>query len=217
MAMTHPLTLGLSTQVSEHVGTKSKAACRSHYFATYINVPTAPLPDFTNCGRNLQPAAEAPVEPSEVVGAGGAAGVAGAAGPAVSQRTFPKAGEPGAPAVEKTQTQTKVGGNSSDLTGYHAKRNEFDPDYDNDAELPLAEMDFSPNDTAEEHALKARMLMIYNERLNERARRKQFILERGLLNVKRLQVSGASIRYAPLRCLWRYAPLRCLWRYAPLR
>jgi transcriptional adapter 2-alpha len=65
-------------------------------------------------------------------------------------------------------------------------------DYDNDAELPLAEMDFGPNDTPEEHALKSRMLMIYNERLSERARRKQFILERGLLNFKRLQVKLLS-------------------------
>jgi hypothetical protein len=30
--------------VSEHVGTKSKDACRDHYFATYIDVPTFPLP-----------------------------------------------------------------------------------------------------------------------------------------------------------------------------
>ena len=58
---------------------------------------------------------------------------------------------------------------------YHAKRNEFDPDYDAEAELPLAEMEFAKGDAAlhpEEHALKCRMLMIYNERLNERARRK---------------------------------------------
>ena len=45
-------------------------------------------------------------------------------------------------------------------------------EYDNDAELPLAEMDFGPGDTPEEYAIKARMLLIYNERLNERARRK---------------------------------------------
>eukprot|EP00854_Cymbomonas_tetramitiformis_P000618 gene618-1044_t len=133
--------LGNWTEVAEHVGTKTKAACRSHYFSTYINVPTAPLPDLENAG---------------------------------SQRLQ------GAP-------ETKVGPNSSDITGYHAKRNEFDPEYDNDAEIPLAEMEFGPNDTPEEYALKVRMLNIYNDRLAERARRKQFILERGLLNVKRLQ------------------------------
>jgi transcriptional adapter 2-alpha len=88
--------------------------------------------------------------------------------------------------------ETKVGGNSSDITGYHAKRNEFDPDYDAEAELPLAEMDFAKGEqesNPEEYALKCRMLMIYNERLNERARRKQFILERGLLNVKKMQAA----------------------------
>jgi len=53
-------------------------------------------------------------------------------------------------------------------------------------------MDFAKGEqesNPEEYALKCRMLMIYNERLNERARRKQFILERGLLNVKKMQAA----------------------------
>lgn len=33
------------------MGTKSKAMCRTHYFAVYVNVPTAPLPDLANMGR----------------------------------------------------------------------------------------------------------------------------------------------------------------------
>ena len=74
-----------------------------------------------------------------------------------------------------------------EITGYNVKRNEFDPDYDIDAELPLAEMEFRENDTEEDVKMKLRMIEIYNSRLQERARRKQFILERNLLNVKRQQ------------------------------
>lgn len=171
--------LGNWTEVAEHVGTKTKAACRSHYFSTYINVPTAPLPDLENAGsQRLQDAQGAAADGAAVSVGGSDAGRE----PVVSERTFnfQKVKPEGAP-------ETKVGPNSSDITGYHAKRNEFDPEYDNDAEIPLAEMEFGPNDTPEEYALKVRMLNIYNDRLAERARRKQFILERGLLNVKRLQ------------------------------
>lgn len=66
-------------------------------------------------------------------------------------------------------------------SGYNPKRQEFDPEYDNDAELPLAEMEFKDNDSETDHELKLRMLRIYLSRLNERKRRKDFILERDLL------------------------------------
>ena len=84
-------------------------------------------------------------------------------------------------------TEMKTDGNMQELTGYNVKRNEFDPEYDMDAELPLAEMEFRENDTEEDVQMKLRMIEIYNSRLQERARRKQFILERELLNVKRQQ------------------------------
>ena len=39
--------LGNWTEVSEHVGTKSKQRCHAHYFDVYVNSPTTPLPDMT--------------------------------------------------------------------------------------------------------------------------------------------------------------------------
>lgn len=68
-----------------------------------------------------------------------------------------------------------------DLSGYNAKRQEFDPEYDNDAEQLLAEMEFKEADGEEERELKLRVLRIYSKRLDERKRRKDFILERNLL------------------------------------
>jgi transcriptional adapter 2-alpha len=44
-----------------------------------------------------------------------------------------------------------------------------------------------PYDTELDKQLKLRMLQIYNDRLAERAKRKAFIIDRGLLNVKRQQ------------------------------
>ena len=49
-------------------------------------------------------------------------------------------------------------------SGYNPKRQEFDPEYDNDAELPLAEMEFKDNDSETDHELKLRMLRIYLSR-----------------------------------------------------
>lgn len=58
----------------------------------------------------------------------------------------------------------KAGLNGADQTGYNAKRQEFDPEYDNDAELPLADMEFKDNDTETDRELKLRMLRIYSSR-----------------------------------------------------
>lgn len=68
-----------------------------------------------------------------------------------------------------------------ELSGYNPKRQEFDPEYDNDAEQLLADMEFKDADTEEERELKLRVLRIYSKRLDERKNRKDFILERNLL------------------------------------
>ncbi|WOL07682.1 transcriptional adapter ADA2 isoform X2 [Canna indica] len=66
-------------------------------------------------------------------------------------------------------------------SGYNYKRQEFDPEYDNDAEQALADMEFKENDSETERELKLRVLHIYLSRLDERKRRKEFILERNLI------------------------------------
>ncbi|XP_015900773.1 transcriptional adapter ADA2 isoform X2 [Ziziphus jujuba] len=68
-----------------------------------------------------------------------------------------------------------------ELSGYNFKRQEFEIEYDNDAEQLLADMDFKDSDTSAERELKLRVLHIYSKRLDERKRRKDFILERNLL------------------------------------
>ena len=53
-----------------------------------------------------------------------------------------------------------------------------------DAELLLADMEFKEDDTAENIELKNSVIELYNARLDERNRRKKFVIERGLLNLK---------------------------------
>lgn len=138
------------------------------------------------------------------------------------------------------------GGTYSELTGYNAKRHEFEPEYDQDAELLIAELEFKEDDTEvsqplsqasaevslsifctalfdhapclmncllqglmhalglhtfyacltsnvcvkEDKAEKLRVVEVYNARLSGRERRRNFIRDRGLLNVKRMQVQS---------------------------
>ena len=97
-------------------------------------------------------------------------------------------------------------------TGYHIKRNEFDPEYDHEAESIISELDFPEDESAEERQAKLRLIEIYNKRLDERQRRKDFALSRGLVNVKRQ--SAIDRRRAPgerellgrLRVVARYLP-----------
>ncbi|CAM8949951.1 unnamed protein product [Rhodiola kirilowii] len=70
---------------------------------------------------------------------------------------------------------------ATEVNGYNFKRQEFEVEYDNDAEQLLTDMEFKETDTAVEKELKLRVLHIYWKRLDERKRRKEFVLERGLL------------------------------------
>jgi len=56
-----------------------------------------------------------------------------------------------------------------------------------DAELLLADMEFFEEDTEESIKLKNSVIELYNARLDERIRRKKFVIERGLLDLKRQQ------------------------------
>ncbi|XP_077222100.1 transcriptional adapter ADA2-like [Tasmannia lanceolata] len=98
----------------------------------------------------------------------------------------------GLAAAKDSQMDRSVGGKKpkcfgdngpsmGELSGYNSKRQEFDPEYDNEAEQPLAEMEFNDNDSETYRQLKLRVLHIYSSRLDERKRRKDFILERNLL------------------------------------
>ncbi|XP_058211174.1 transcriptional adapter ADA2-like isoform X1 [Rhododendron vialii] len=82
---------------------------------------------------------------------------------------------------KKPRISGDEGPSMAELSGYNAKRQEFEVEYDNDAEQLLADMEFKEMDTEAERELKLRVLRIYSKRLDERKRRKDFILERNLL------------------------------------
>lgn len=67
-------------------------------------------------------------------------------------------------AQEDRSALGKNGTSLLDTSGYNPKRQEFDIEYDNDAEQLLAEMEFKDTDTEDERELKLRILRIYSKR-----------------------------------------------------
>lgn len=63
---------------------------------------------------------------------------------------------------------------ASEILGYWPKREEFDIEFLNDAELEIAELEFLDDDTENERNLKLNVLKIYNAQLEERDKRKKY-------------------------------------------
>ena len=174
------------TAVADHVGTKTKTQCHQHYVEHYVNSPAAPMPRFDHViGKDGVLAAQSAQDGAQA--APGGEGGASAAAQALATGLAEEVARQAALASFARPLDARVEGNVVEVTGFNAKRQEFETEYDNDAELPLADLDFRRDDTPEERALKLRMVEVYNARLDERQRRKQFILDRGLLNIKKLQ------------------------------
>ena len=75
----------------------------------------------------------------------------------------------------------------SELAGYMPRREDFDFEHDNDAELLIADMEFSADDSKEDKDLKVEVIKIFNSKLDERQKRKDFILKRKLTNYRENQ------------------------------
>ncbi|KAL5838852.1 hypothetical protein ACOSQ3_016021 [Xanthoceras sorbifolium] len=189
-------------EVAEHVGTKTKELCIDHYTNVYMKSPFFPLPDMSHVvGKNkkellamakghaedkkgtsmlaeLTLKEESHFSPSRVkIEEPHKGGPSGRLVSGVNADPQPERISKG----KKPISSETEGPSLVELSGYNSKRQEFDPEYDNDAEQMLAEMEFKDTDTEDERELKLRMLCIYSKRLDERKRRKDFILERNLL------------------------------------
>jgi transcriptional adapter 2-alpha len=66
-----------------------------------------------------------------------------------------------------------------EATGYLKFRDEFDPEYDAEAELPIADLEFNADDAPHVRKAKLHMLELYAERLVERERRREVIKAKG--------------------------------------
>lgn len=165
--------MGNWKDIAEHVTTKSEKKCETHYMGAYLSTSDL-LPRFL---ADHEPLLHEPllVDEPKPSGAGTVATTAGSTSVGASTpSTTPIIGLP--PTIP-----------GSELAGYMPLRGDFDVEYDNEAELILADMEFAVDDHPTERELKLKVIEIYNAKLDERERRKRFVIERGLLDYKRHQ------------------------------
>ncbi|KAF1317240.1 Tryptophan biosynthesis protein trp1, partial [Globisporangium splendens] len=163
--------MGNWKDIAEHVGTKSEKKCEAHYMGAYLSTIDL-MPRFLD-----DPEAPNATEEKKVAAANGA----------IQPTTASDAIAPATPATGAAAALSANPG--SELAGYMPLRGDFDVEYDNEAELILADMEFSEDDHPTERELKLKVIEIYNSKLDERERRKRFVIERGMLDYKRHQQS----------------------------
>nr|CCA23969.1 transcriptional adapter 2alpha putative [Albugo laibachii Nc14] len=173
--------MGNWKDIADYIGTKSEKKCEAHYLNAYLSQEDQ-LPQFIDdtCGSQqvelvVQDESEDAVDPSVEV-------------EAPSTPTKRMKNYQGSKEVRSTTGTTPVKQMvGTELAGYMPLRGDFDVEYDNDAEVILSDMEFAEDDTPTERELKLKVIEIYNSKLDERARRKQFVIEHGLLDYKKHQ------------------------------
>ena len=183
--------MGNWSDVADHVGSKNKTQCETHYDQVYCsNAQLLPDPAKALTRRSQHTKQEGDSADAEggVKIEGGkdaknaAASAVGSSSSAVALPASSTSGKPIAKAHAVTKPKPKSG--LGHLVGFTPNRGDFDTEYENDAELVLADMEFKDEDTKWERDLKLKVLEIYNSRLDARMERKKFILERNLLERK---------------------------------
>jgi hypothetical protein len=94
-------------------------------------------------------------------------------------------GQIGSPTVLPPRPEDSIHLPGSELAGYMPRRGDFDVEWGNDAEQALADMEFTRDDTPQEKQLKLQVLEIYCQKLDEREKRKNFILSRHLYDYRK--------------------------------
>lgn len=91
----------------------------------------------------------------------------------------------GAPTVYPPRPEDAAYLPGAELAGYMPRRGDLDIEWDNTAENSIADMEFSRTDTPQERQLKLQVLDIYCRKLDEREKRKNFILTRHLYDYRK--------------------------------
>ncbi|KAJ3035295.1 Transcriptional adapter ada2, partial [Rhizophlyctis rosea] len=81
------------------------------------------------------------------------------------------------PKVPRPPSSTPV---NSEIVGFMPGRQEFETEYENEAEQHVKDMEFTDMDTEEDRNLKTAMLSVYNTILERRKERKDLVFDRGL-------------------------------------
>ena len=172
--------------IAEYMGTgKSVKQLEEHYWETYMGTHGRCLPhkmittDRTNAKEVplVHPVMEIPVQCGEDWSYTSGESVIRDDGKSAYAKQKDRA--------EIQQRLESLPGN--DLPGFIPLREDFDIEHENDAELLLADMEFTEEDHPSERELKLQVINIYNKKLESRNKRKRYAIDRGLVDFKKQQ------------------------------
>ncbi len=199
------------TDISENIGTKARLECEAHYYNFYYKAKDDFLPSnkdciisssstgganmnvnmspnnnsnqsFSNTSINLRKLEEnRELEQREIKKLSQSVGKI----PEFTTNKDNKNNRSRSLAKNRNRKDQTAITSASEILGYWPKREEFDIEFLNDAELEIAELEFMDDDTEEERELKMNVLRVYNSKLDGREKRKKFVIERNLLDIKR--------------------------------
>ena len=95
--------------------------------------------------------------------------------------------KPGGPKVLPPRAEDVKKLPGAELAGFMPRRGDFDIEWDHDADKLLEDMEFLPTDTVDDREIKIKVIEIYNSRLDEREKRKQFLIDHDLLDYRKKQ------------------------------
>jgi len=180
--------LGNWKDISEKVESKTDKRCAEHYWDLYTGRYGAQLPPefYTQTGEKV-PTSE--LVDAELLGGdayerekfqskqGRPTGDTQKEGKQANVGKKQGGGAPGAPAERLA---------GADISGYMPLRGDFDHEHENDAEELLADMTFEDEEPEADVELKLQVIRVFNRKLDEREKRKDFVVSRGLLDYKRV-------------------------------
>jgi len=175
--------------ISDMVGNKNIKECEEHYYTFYYKTRHDYLPEKADCIFKLDTRSYERVEIPDAVDNNKKRLDVFREKKKKEEEDLKKTAAD-SQALEEAQNKSSAPGTAEAMQRvleYMPKRGDFFTEYDNDAESVLADMEFFDDDKPAEKELKLKVIELYNRRLDERIRRKKFVIDWGLLNVKKQQ------------------------------
>lgn len=153
--------LGNWQDIADHIGHRSKDEVAAHYTDVYLDSNEYPLPEMQHDFLDISPAEFLQTRKA---------------------RLERRKNMPLPPPKPKAAVSVPL---CHEVQGYMPGRLEFDHEAENEAEVPIKDMLFDPEDSAGDIELKLTILDIYNSRLTTRAERKRVLIANHLLEYRK--------------------------------
>lgn len=153
--------LGNWQDIADHIGNRSKEEVAKHYYDIYLNSKDYPLPEMYKDFSDISPHEFLEMR---------------------KKRLEERKNMPLPPPKTKPVASVPL---CHEIQGYMPGRLEFDHEAENEAEVPVKDMIFDPDDLAGDIELKLTILDIYNSRLTTRAERKRIMILNNLLEYRK--------------------------------